>query len=481
MSGVEEKRAAFDFWTLESGLCMGTPTRSAGVIPVRPSPRAAEVDGAGGGASCGMSRLAAVGAEEREGGRLAVTAHKAVGKASAAVEEDASSLSWVLCSSPVAVAILKAAHRMQDYVTVARLACACRALRETVREHADVLSSYSVQGEVLLNDRFGINGAVQPGKAGGYLLAAMEETRMETPGIWDLRVKRRVGLLRGHSRDVTCLTWSPSGRFVASGSFDATVRVWDAHKRDCVHVFNGHSEGVLCVAWAADSSFLVSGSEDGMTRIWCFEDASCVMVIGAHPRQKLDADDAVSATAISPDGMRVAIGCGDGSLWVHDTRTGNVLHKFLTGSLLDGIDTVAFSRHKDQLVCATRDGKLRLCTLEGEKDQETAPISATLNAPEGARRLCISDDGAHVALQFDSGNHRVIPVLDTRTGDMLSKVLPGESGDVFLLGWNDGQLLVHRHHTKGLSSIRHFDSICALEWNAHRVGSTSINRKRALE
>jgi len=145
---------------------------------VRPSPRAAEVDGAGGGASCGMNRGAAMGAEEWEGGGLAVTANKAVGKALAAVEEDASSLSWVLCSSPVALAILKAAHRMQDYVTVARLACTCRALRETVREHADVLSSYSVQGEVLLNDRFGINGAVQPGKAGGYLLAAMDETRI---------------------------------------------------------------------------------------------------------------------------------------------------------------------------------------------------------------------------------------------------------------------------------------------------------------
>src|SRR6202044_2387547 len=45
--------------------------------------------------------------------------------------------------------------------------------------------------------------------------------------LWDTRTGREMKPLRGHTAPVTCLTFAPSGRPLASGALDSTVRLWD--------------------------------------------------------------------------------------------------------------------------------------------------------------------------------------------------------------------------------------------------------------
>ena len=45
------------------------------------------------------------------------------------------------------------------------------------------------------------------------------------------------------------------------------MKVWDARQRDCVHTFKGHSKGVSCVRFSPDGRWLVSGGMDADIKV----------------------------------------------------------------------------------------------------------------------------------------------------------------------------------------------------------------------
>ena len=53
--------------------------------------------------------------------------------------------------------------------------------------------------------------------------------------------------LVGHAGAVYALAYTPSGRFLLSGSHDASVRVWDTWARAAMHAFTGHVGPVFAV------------------------------------------------------------------------------------------------------------------------------------------------------------------------------------------------------------------------------------------
>ncbi|MDZ4868679.1 MAG: WD40 repeat domain-containing protein [Alphaproteobacteria bacterium] len=73
-----------------------------------------------------------------------------------------------------------------------------------------------------------------------------------------------------HERSVKTLAWSPSGKFLATGSYDATVAVWRVEEKPIlVGRFTGHDRpGVAAVRWISDEA-LASAGWDGAIRIWC--------------------------------------------------------------------------------------------------------------------------------------------------------------------------------------------------------------------
>src|SRR5215210_5390407 len=47
-------------------------------------------------------------------------------------------------------------------------------------------------------------------------------------------------VLRGHTGFITRIAWSPDGSYLASPSYDKTIRIWDAHDGMCVRTLQGH-------------------------------------------------------------------------------------------------------------------------------------------------------------------------------------------------------------------------------------------------
>ncbi|KAK6362986.1 hypothetical protein TWF730_000434 [Orbilia blumenaviensis] len=84
---------------------------------------------------------------------------------------------------------------------------------------------------------------------------------------------RLLQVLKGHRDRISCLSFSPNGKILASGSDDGAVRIWDVAvkvKKEigrALQVLEGHASRVAAIAFSADGEVLASASAEGTLTI----------------------------------------------------------------------------------------------------------------------------------------------------------------------------------------------------------------------
>ncbi|KAL7113072.1 hypothetical protein ACP275_04G040700 [Erythranthe tilingii] len=123
--------------------------------------------------------------------------------------------------------------------------------------------------------------------------------------LWEPTVSKQPKTrMTGHQQLVNHVYFSPDGLWIASASFDKSVKLWNGITGKFVAAFRGHVGPVYQISWSADSRLLLSGSKDSTLKVWDIRTQKLKQDLPGH-------EDEVFAVDWSPDGEKVASGGKD--------------------------------------------------------------------------------------------------------------------------------------------------------------------------
>ena len=211
----------------------------------------------------------------------------------------------------------------------------------------------------------------------------------------EFNILPKTQIFSGHVDGVTAVAWSPDGRRIVTGSYDATIRVWDAVTGEEL-LSPEHRHWVRSVAWSPDASRIAAGSDDGV-RVW---DA-----VTGEELLSLEHGNQVESVVWSPDGSRIAAGfVGDG-VRVWDAVTG------------EGLFSLERSRLVRSVVWSPDGSRIAAGSAGGVRfwDAVTGEYLFSLEHSHWVRSVVWSPDGSRIA----TGSAGGVRVLDAVTGEGL--------------------------------------------------------------
>ena len=138
--------------------------------------------------------------------------------------------------------------------------------------------------------------------------------------LWNpAETKTSIARMTGHQQLVNQVVFSPDTRYIASASFDKSVKLWCGRTGKYItslrfvlfilklllfYSFRGHVNAVYQVAWSADSRLLVSGSADSTLKVWEMKSKHLYVDLPGH-------GDEVYTVDWSPEGTKVVSGGKD--------------------------------------------------------------------------------------------------------------------------------------------------------------------------
>jgi WD40 repeat protein len=195
--------------------------------------------------------------------------------------------------------------------------------------------------------------------------------------IWDLSTRKSIATIKKLPGAVGLPTFSPDGKYVASGLLAQGVKVWDAATgREAFSYKCPEGKFVFGIGFSLDGKRLAMGASDG------------IHIIDVATHQRLAVWPTASDSprlAISPDGRRLATGSLEGFVELWDFAAGRLLDTFRghTG-FVEGLD---FSPDGTRLASVSIDGSLRVWDTNAER------VAISIAGPESQRFRDLSNDG----------------------------------------------------------------------------------------
>lgn len=279
----------------------------------------------------------------------------------------------------------------------------------------------------------------------GRFLATASYDR--TVRLWDVSDRSRpkpLGKpLTGHKSWVSSAVFSPDGNTLATASDDGTVRLWNVRDpgdpRPLGPPLTGHEGAIYLVAFSPDGRTLASASDDHTVRLWNVGDPSRPKAIGALTGHTA----AVRSVAFRPDGRTLAAGGDDGTvrLWnVSDPRRPKPINKVLTGHT-GTVHSVAFSPDGRTLASGSKDNAIRLWNVSDPRRAKS--LGEPLTGHTGAVwSVSFNPAGTMLAAASADSTASLWNVRDPAHPSQVGEPLAGSSGEMYALGFSpDGRTL----------------------------------------
>ncbi|KAJ6625683.1 F-box-like/WD repeat-containing protein ebi [Pseudolycoriella hygida] len=174
---------------------------------------------------------------------------------------------------------------------------------------------------------------------------------------------RPVLSFQGHTHNVNCIQWDPTGQVLASGSSDKTIKFWSMRKDTCERDLQAHSNEVYTLKWSPTGPgtanpnmdlLLASASFDCTVRLWDAEYGTCTHTLTKHTQP-------VYSIEFSPDGKYLASGSLDNYVYIWNVQSGQLIHSYKgTGFIVE----VCWNSRGSKVGAASNDGNVFVLDLQ---------------------------------------------------------------------------------------------------------------------
>jgi cytochrome c len=224
--------------------------------------------------------------------------------------------------------------------------------------------------------------------------------------IWSIGSDQPNNILEGHEGPIASLAVSPDGAWLASASWDHTVRLWPLRSGDA-RVLTGHQDNVNGVAFLPDGR-VVSAGYDATLRIWPTGEGSPLVVSLPSP---------LNSVAVAPDG-EIATAGADGKVYFV-SQTGE--HRGEVVAQSSPIVGLAISRDGNLVAASGIRGSVAVL------DRSTHTLARSLVGP-GLPVWSVAFLPDNKTL-LTGGADRVIRRWDALTGDPIGSLVLSEERD----------------------------------------------------
>jgi len=196
-------------------------------------------------------------------------------------------------------------------------------------------------------------------------------------------------VVRGHTKSVLSVAFSPDGTRVLTASQDQTARVADAATGKSLSILSGHTGWIFKAMFDRGGGRVITAGVDGTARIWTADSGTPIAVLQGQSQP-------VTYAEFSPGGRRAVTASQSGTAWIWDVSSALPARRVEVQQ--DGwIRAARFSPDGQRLVTASRDGTARVwSTASGAQlaafDEHTGGLLNAVFSPDGTRVLTTSED-----------------------------------------------------------------------------------------
>ncbi len=229
--------------------------------------------------------------------------------------------------------------------------------------------------------------------------------------LWHLQ-NNTATTLRGHSRQINSVAFSPDGKLLASGGDDWSLRLWDVQSQQQIatleHITDRTRSQIKEVAFSHDGQLLATAGQH--VKLW---------QVSTHTEiATLRHDTYVWGLAFSPNGQFLAVGDSEGSVKIWDVQERQIISEFEGDA--NYVYTVSFSPDGRTLASAGYDGEIKLWSTSNWS------LLGTLQNRGTVYTLDFSPDSRLLA----STGHGAVTLWSVESGNQIAS-LPGHSAWIF--------------------------------------------------
>ena len=150
-------------------------------------------------------------------------------------------------------------------------------------------------------------------------------SRDGTIKLWSLDDGSITKTLVGHTEEVSSLSISPHGGFLASASSDKSIKLWDISTGKLIRTLQGHSKRVVKVVFSPNGETLATASQDATIKLWRVSDGNLIKTI------RVD-DNEVENLAFTPSGKTFISASWGGVVKIWSLPSGIIERTIISGT-----------------------------------------------------------------------------------------------------------------------------------------------------